>query len=431
MWRKFFSQRGLSLLETAMAVVVLGLIALPIVRNSHVELVQEVTSQDMGTLNGALGGINQYFASGNSAYPCPADLSLKEGDPDFGKAGDCSNIGSIHNCNSGTWFSNGGICRTGSGASSVIIGGLPFADLKMSMEESLDFWGNKLIYAVSYSQTDSATYSTGNGTISVMSVDDPVSVANAAGTPMASNPCCDGVPDLLPEAYEIFIFSTGENGDGGVTSSGLYPDTCGNDNLRYEFENCDFDNVFFALKDPSNKDAQAFSTASGTQYFDDLTDQQEYLPVNTWYQHEDNSLYANADYVLTGATRVGVGTTEPDYALHVVGDVQAEVKLSGDGGHISTNDICDEDASSCFDPEIITGTEDSMNCVGDPSGPYQQTRGVMELSNSSVKCGGGDDATGNPVLHVDMTKFSNIACSASGMIANGFNASGELQCVMP
>ena len=457
-FRFFCKQGGLSLIEMAIAVAVLGLLALPVIRSYRANLVKEAFENNLGTLSTALEGINRYYISGNFFYPCPTDLSLGSSDLDFGSAKDCSDLSAIELCTSPTWFEHDGICKTSNSSGAIIIGGLPFADLKMSQENSLDSWKNKLIYAVTHRQTDPATYVTGNGSIQLMGIDDPKKIAN--GT-------VDGVPDLIRTAdgssiamYEIFIFSTGEAGIGGYSRSGQTLSECEDVKDTYEYENCDFDGVFFVREDPHDTEISAYSISTGKDpdtgedfrryYFDDMTTQQISPPSNTWYQHEDNALYEAAsdiNFVLTQATRVGIGTTDPatpydDVTLMVVGDITAETAAKPDGttfgGRFQADGMCNEDRT-CFDPEIIAGAVDDMNCNADTSYSADPSigvnRAVIRISSNSVGCNSGvegssgsDSIDGGEVLQVDNTTFSEKDCG-SGSYAGGIDSNGDLICV--
>ena len=433
--RPLSRRAGLSLIETGIALIVIGLVTVPVLRLYHHDLAKKAHRGTSGKLWTALDGINQYFASGNGAYPCPTDLSLQEGDVGFGKAGNCT-LANIRLCSDPLWFSDGGICKTADSVTASIIGGLPFADLRMAESDALDFWDNKIVYAVTFRQTDPLTYATNSGRIQIMSVDDPEDVANGTA---------DGVPDLAPDRYDIFIFSTGENGVGGYTRRGDRLTACGDASDGYEHENCDYDNgdydnIFFALEDPDDSQISAYSRRAGAAYFDDITLQQEYLPTNTWFQHEDNPLYADSDFLLTGATKVGVGTTRPDTpyeetVLMVVGDIRADVTTSPNGGHLESDAVCDEEDDDCFDPEIITGAVEEMNCFSDShyvnyTDDPSVIRAVMRIANSEVGCGNANGDNGGENLHVDDTVFTNVTCGG-GEIAQGFDASGGLICDSP
>ncbi len=421
------AQAGLSLLETAIGLIIVGLIVLPLMHMHKINMAKKAFLGTSGNISKIIDGINQYYVSGNGAYPCPADLSLKEGDTGYGFAKTCD-LTSIELCSNATWFSTGGgICKTSDTADAVIIGGVPFASLRMPQEDSYDFWKNKYIYAVTFRQTDVTSYSTNNGSVRVRYMDS------------------SGTPALSSVQYDIFIFSTGESGVGGYTKNGFPLVACGTDLERNEFENCDFDDTFFALDfGIGGVKVSAYSTvlngSTPEPFFDDITGMQQYMQTNTWFQHEDNPLYTDIDFVLTKATKVGIGTSEPNSphmgsTLTVDGDVRADVSASPNGGHLESDSVCAENDADCFDPEIITGAENRMNCfsstayVSDPS----VVRAVKRIADTAVGCSSGVGATGGTIdggetLKVDTSKFNNVPCP-SGQIANGIDASGNLLCI--
>ncbi len=410
-------QDGLSLVEAAIGLVVIGLLALPLIQATKYQIVDEIRVTNYGAIRNSIDSVNQFFGSGVGAYPCPASLTLAEGDANFGVSGDCT-LANVRLCTDPIWPANEGICKTDNSINAIIIGGVPFATLRMPQEESLDYWGNKIIYTVTHKQTDTATYTTAGGEVRLQAVDDPVAVA--AGT-------ADGVPDLLGPRYDMFLFSTGSNGTGGYTKDGIAITACGDATTGFEHENCDFDNVFFIDRRPGVDAASARSEVIGVNYYDDWTFAQETVPIATWFQHEDNIVYPR-DYVLTMATRVGVGTTNPAESLEVMGPIRSE-NSGGTGGRIKSDSICND--SDCFDPEIITGTEPSMNCATTPGAPSV----VTEISNSAVTCNTATDPSGNPIgggtaIQVDTGTITPITC-AGGQRAKGFNASGGIVCVTP
>jgi len=434
------AQAGLSLLETAVGLIVVGFMVVPVMRTYKVSMTKEAFQGTYGTLSMAIDGINQYYASDNGAYPCPADLSLQEGDAGYGVASNCV-LANIELCGGPTWFTTGGgICKTEDTNDAIIIGGLPFASLKMSDEDSFDSWKNKYIYAVTFRQTDNTTYKTDNGNIRIKYLpkdDTPEFIKDGTNTTIL---------------YDMFIFSTGESGVGGYTKKGQPLTACMDINIdpRYETENCDFDDVFFALHyaPPGELRTSAYSTvldgSSPEPFFDDITNMQRFVPANTWYQHEDNPSYANIDFVLTQATKVGIGTTTPDdpyigTTLMVKGDIQAAVTASPNGGHLESDSVCAENDADCFDPEIITGAVESMNCFSsnsyvsdDPS----VVRAVKKLADSSVTCTNGATAAGAPIetdgeiLEVDTSKFNPVPCP-NDWLAIGIDANGDLKCIAP
>ena len=401
--QSILKENGLSLIEMAIGLVVLGLIIMPIIQSQKYNVVKEMRQVNYGAIQNSIDGINQYFESGNGAYPCPASLTLGEGNTGFGLSGDCT-LTNVKLCTDLSWPATEGICKTSNSSDAIIIGGIPFSSLGMPQEEALDYWGNKLIYAVTQTQTNNTTYATGAGQIRIMGVDNPVLVAQSLE---------DGIPNQISGLYDLFVFSTGYNGTGGYTKDGNAITACGSASSGYESENCNFDNVFFIDRNPDN-DSSGRSEASGAAYFDDWTTAQKSLPISTWFKNENNM-----NYVMTLATRVGVGTTDPDYALDVAGSIRTQSTGGGSpDGNIITADICN-DTSDCFSPNLVSAPSavPSMDCRDLTTGI---NRVVTAIGDSAVTC--------DTVLDVPPATFSDQNCAALGKSAIGIDASGGLIC---
>ena len=162
-------------------------------------------------MSNAQDAINQFFISGNTFYPCPANVSAQAGDADFGISGDCT-LSNIKLCTNPLWDNTEGICKTEDTPNAIIIGSIPFSTLRMSEDLALDYWGNRIMYAVTLSQANQTTYNTTAGKIVLLAADDPLDVANGIA---------DGNPDALSQLYDIFLFSTGVNGAGGYSKDCL------------------------------------------------------------------------------------------------------------------------------------------------------------------------------------------------------------------
>tara|TARA_R110001592_G_scaffold3525_26_gene20137 strand:- start:5756 stop:7045 length:1290 start_codon:yes stop_codon:yes gene_type:complete len=409
---------GLSLIEAAIGLVVISLIALPMIQAQTQQIADKIYKGNYGTLANAEQGINQFFGSGAGVYPCPASLTLAEGDTGFGVSGDCT-LTNVRLCTDAAWPASEGICKTDNTPDAIIIGGVPFATLQMPQDESLDYWGNKVFYAVTQKQTDPATYATNAGEIRILAADSALQVA--AGT-------ADGVPDQLGSFYDMILFSTGSNGVGGYSKDGVAIGVCGNATTGFESENCDLDNVFFVDKNPNADDGAIRSDVAGVNYYDDWTRAQETPPISTWFQHNSPT-----NFVLTLATKVGIGTTDPSDSLEVMGAIRVEPTASFTG-RLKSDSICNE--SNCFDPDIITHTSLDMSCESSAEFPYK--RAVTEIRDSSTKCSTGlvpnpgsgpayiPYGDGNNVS-VDATKFNAFTCGG-GQVAAGF-VNGDLVCV--
>lgn len=303
---------------------------------------------------------------------------------------------------------------------------MPFSTLIMRTENSLDYWGNKIIYAVTFEQTDNTTFAGNNGAVIMDVVDDPVKVLDRIENGTLQDNSNDGVPEEKSDTIDFILFSTGSLAVGGFTKDGIVTTVCGNMTNGFESENCDFDNRFFYDVDPNLNRASAFSQVVGDTYYDDLTLVQESVPEGTWFQHPDNTIYLN-DFIITQATKIAIGKVEPDALamVDVVGNIRAE-------GGIQSDSICDTGVANCFDPELITGTMDAMKCDADNSLYGEQA--VMRLANSKVSCSSAANNVGGAIegekVRVD-TSVININSCGPGDLVSGIDLNGDIKCVTP
>ena len=116
------------------------------------------------------------------------------------------------------------------------------------------------------------------------------------------------------------------------------------------------------------------------------------------------------DFIITSAARIGIGTQNPTETIDVVGlpsippdlgDIRVE-------GMLKTDQVCDAGSASCFNPILITGTEDAMECDADDS--LYGNQAVVKLANSQVSCASAVNSASVPIegetLRVDTTVIS-------------------------
>lgn len=381
--RFFRDERGLSLIEIAIAVVVLGVISVPFFQQLHIEKQQIDYRKTRGALVNIRNAINQHYATGANEYPCPASLVAEEGDGNFGISITCDPLSNVRLCTDPSWrTAGGGICLT-NGTNPSIIGAVPFATLKMKADDILDVWGHKILYMVSARQTSDATFSLNGGSVVAMSVDDP------------SSPSADGVPDPLPLLYDFVLVSHGRTGAGAYTKDGNQTQDCPSPIEGVEHENCDLDNRVVLHVNPTNTRAAAQTLVRGVNFYDDITEAQQTLPEQTWFQHVDNTAYANNDFLLTLATQVGIGVRAPQARLHVDGSIYVDSGVVT-GGQIESEEYCvqndtnndgNPDEEHCMEPELITGASNRMTCT---DGPMPGDQIVMRLALNRVYCNATD-----------------------------------------
>ena len=229
-----------------------------------------------------------------------------------------------------------------------------------------------------------------------------------------------GTPADLASDYDMVLVSMGETQEGAYSNAAVLVSPCVGAVAEYEDENCDFDEVFLLDSDPQVSANSTVSHVAGASFFDDFTLAQQSYPLDIWYEHD-----LVPDYAISQATRVGVGTTDPQVRLHVMGDIQADTD-------ILTDQICDDDQTGCFNPEIIAGNVAAMDCM-DNSIPGIEP--VLSIGNSRVYCASAVDLSGNALdgqaYEFDMSIFNAVNCAATGQLVTQIDASGTPICDTP
>lgn len=392
------SSSGFSLIELAIGLVIIGLIMGPMMALYNAKIKQDSILETKSALAKIESGINQFFMAGNGRYPCPASFILREGDAAFGAEGDCT-LGNIRLCNNPTWRTNEGICKTDNSPDAVIIGAVPFDALNLSPESVLDYWGNKIVYAVTHQQTDIASFQSHPGSIRIRALEDNVSTEI----------------DVSANPVDLFLASFGHTGLGTYTKDGILAGSCGLA-TGYESENCDFDSEFFNDIHPDFSGQGSRSEVAGATYYDDITRFQIDMPEAMWFPHPDK-----IDHLMTLSTRVGVGTEDPQETVDVRGVIRAD-------GNVKSDTVCDESEGSCFDPELITGDMAQMRCATAGS------QGVIRIAENRVRCAAPLDSDGNPIdgeeYSFDDAHYAHTACG-TGELIKGFDSDGEPICQLP
>ena len=402
---------GFSLVELAIGLVVIGILIVPFMMSHNIEVVKSKRADTRRSLARSETAINHYFYNVSASYPCPASLILKDGDADFGKAGDCSNLAAIPSCATAGWRTNEGYCKTSNVASTaVIIGAVPFDTLGIDFRDTLDAWQNKLIYAVTFEQTSTTTYLSNSGALHLWAFKD------TDGDPTTPPVSVDITTDLT-NPPDFILVSTGETAVGGYTAEGVQTRACGSDTTQgHDNENCDFDNAFFSDVNPNDTALGSASDVQGPDFYDDITRVELDVPQSIWFPHPANAA-SGTSFITTMSNAVGIGTDTPTETLDVAGDIHVDGKLKSD-------EIC-KDGGDCMDPRFITeGTKCTISDAG----------GITRLRYSRFDCASAVDQNGHPYSGSGFSLPSNIfhrtECP-TGRLQQGIDASGEPKCIIP
>lgn len=390
--------KGFSLIEVAILLVIVGLFAVPLAQAYHIWVKQQEYRTTEARQIEILDSIN-HFVNENGRYPVPASLVAVEGDVAYGAEGNPSPL----ECTNAGWEATDGLCRTDTASGPVLIGAVPFQALRLNASSSIDKWHNRILYAVSGNQTDPSLYNAADtaGAITVRSY----SVAHA--------PTIDVTHGTT---YDVVLISHGRTAMGAYTVAGVQPVPCTAG--RVESENCNLTSTFILHVNPQISSARTHATADTPRFYDDLTRAQNFVPTDQWYRHDPVVTHAT-----TRATRIGINTPAPEERVDVHGNIRADIAIISDA-------VCGTGGIDCFNPRIIAGTQPEMDC-NQNSLPGAEP--ILRIANSRVWCGSPVNNSGT-VLDGDAFQFTTFIpknCLATGELMIGIDASGQPICAVP
>ena len=376
--------RGFSLIEVAIALIVVGLITAPMIGAYHIYKMNKQITQSQGYLQVIDKALRQYVNE-KGRYPLPAVRNLTEASPLYGQPylNTPASLAAMPTCAATGGDTN--VCKTpspGIAGQMIYIGDVPFAALGLPKMFFRDGYGSKFTYAVSARLTNAATFAQNGGVIRVL---------DRSGGP-ANNSRIGGV-----DAVHYVVVSHGPDRVGGFGLFGALPLAC--TGPGQDRENCDNDGTFnnnFAILDPANPSSYAryASMPAGAEHYDD------YLTFSTtsgggiW-----NMVTASDTNISTstgGNVLIGAATSAPVAKLEVraytpslPGNVQAD--------RLETNRLCALGACpsaaaaavpspykrNAFDPGIIGGTP-YVTTTTDPLG---NTVEIANYQGGGIHCG--------------------------------------------
>ena len=344
------SERGFSLIEVCLGLIILGVIMGPLIAQYQVYLHNQAITSTEGNLQTSSDALQKFFTQ-NGFYPLPADPSLGPADAGYGQGIPFADIGTIVNCGGG----DTDVCRTPSVSlpgEFVYIGSVPFATLGMPQKFSVDGYRSKLTYAVSGPLVNVATFNNSTG--------GAIRIQDRSGVP---SQVFDGGNS---SQTHYVIISHGEDSIGAFSPDGALKSACAG--AGADRENCDnddiFNNNFFSFPDGSyDRYAQI---PAGADHFDDFVSFRTLIGGGMW-QVSENTQDIIHNYT-NGLVMIGAGV--PQAKVDVDGNVRsvslATIRLCELGscpapGAIQAGTITPEYAPGVFNPGIIAGPEAATN----------------------------------------------------------------------
>lgn len=423
--------RGFTLMDVAIIMLIVGLIAGPLLQKLRIDHARYLRGQTETNIDTVKRGIEDYYFD-HGHYPCPADLTKSPADPDYGRevrtgtadTDPCgaAGVGALDVTGPDVDFDGPGPYVPDGVPEHMMVGGVPFATLKIPAAATLDGWSNKMTYSVSKEMAQTFI-NFDHGMISITGfLENPL---NMGATP----------PDIIESDVTAFkkaqyvVLSHGEDGVGGYSAQGVLIQACptASPTAPKERENCNNDANFFDMTESS--------WARNQNYNDDIMIYETSIPTRIWV----NTSTPGND-IVTGVQNIGIGTAtpikDPDVKLNVAGNIRV-----GDGttSRAFANTLCTSAAppvspavtpnapANCFSPLAIAGA--GMGCwSGDPAMPGVK-KGVM----TGIENAG---ATANIMNFYDGAKCGNslpggiittFTCP-SGEAVTGINATGDVIC---
>jgi len=249
-------QRGFTLLETSIVLIIIGLMLIPLLKLYDIHQEKERIAKTKENLKVIEQALQDYAnkPENSGRLPCPASLTASSDTPAFGAATACSTGAAP----AGTFVVAG--ARAAGGAQQVLIGAIPFRALNIAAEETLDGWGRRLVYAVTRDLT--------NPDRDPEAVQGQIALIDENGASM-----------VTPAGSALYaLISFGDQGMGAYSSAGgVQAQTCRTGML--ESENCDFADATFRQLTFNQNFVDQRNFALGNRYFDDFIRAQTSIKV--------------------------------------------------------------------------------------------------------------------------------------------------------
>lgn len=425
---------GFTLIEIAIAMMVVGMVLVPTLQIYDIYLKQKVAAETTNSQKIVHSALGKYVARYGS-YPLPADPSIPLNDTGSGQSVTgpvtvaCTAVATdvcVTNTNSVDTTADADTTPD-----NVLIGDIPYATLGIPYQSIMDGYGYKMKYAVTERLTAIATFNNGHGAIEVLN---------------------DGRDATRPSAYgtagfargHYVIVSHGPDNKGAFSPGGAVPQPCGLVTAGRDFENCNNDGRFrnnvyqfdaVVTNIPTNK-VQIFS-AAGPLHFDDYILQTPTMASGIWtfVPSQPSMISTQNGNVQIGTPPAGCTGNQclPIAKVNVNGDVRVE-------GSLKTTRLCsrgaptDSGAANClesmtafnpfgwFRPDIIGGTPPS-----EASGA-----GILCQSNKGLQGINGFDevCSSNATVFVANPALAGAMCdpSGAGTYPRGVTAAGQIIC---
>ncbi len=330
--KRIDNQSGFTLIETAIVIVILSLVMLPLFSLIATQSKHDAMRAEEGMNERALAALSIYLKS-NGAYPCPADVNLD-------------------------------VIACPSGPADISSGSLPVKELNLPLRAAVNSHGWRYLYTVTGALTNPATFN-GTGLIDIV----------------------DATPVVIASNMHFVIVNPGYDGKGSSRLDGSAGPACGV--IALDSENCDIDNDRFLETDAS----QLRGNSNDANYYDDVISYTLAREESTfWMAREDAGGGGGLSITSRNAGNIGVGTNAPIEKIHVdsgnilvqSGQVTAQQDITATAGDITATagNIEATAGNITAGASITAGTN-----IEATAGNIEATAGNIEATAGSVEAG--------------------------------------------
>jgi prepilin-type N-terminal cleavage/methylation domain-containing protein len=384
--------KGFTLIEMAVVIIIVGLLVASFSPLLNLKIKQSRMDRTHTNIDAAISAIGGYLLV-NGHYPCPASLTAKRTDLDYGHQSNCSDTASIAvgSCANGICIQQGKgtLIHDPDNPANMItvkprirVGAIPFRELNLPDESYMrDGYGSLLIYAVTEPLAESATFNAEAGGISI--VND------------------QGASAVSPEnSAQFMILSSGANQAGAFLPEGSRNDSCPASGP--EAINCAMTATSIA---PEAEYRVAQQSDSSTAKFDDVISYSLESDMPLWETSSN-------DKDIHHKTGGGVGVDlDPDPASKLdlsQGDRSAVNDTVRAQDDLHSVQLCDEEG--CFPSSAIAGN----------------------LEDGGIKCANPDEymvgiAHGAAICQKEVV----VKCEEPGTFITKINSDHSIECSTP
>ena len=375
--KKKNKESGFTLIEISIAIIVIGLLITPLFTLYDTYITEKRLRDTNDTIQTVSTSL-ELFRDLNGFYPCPAPMDSTPNDTVRvnGRAQPCdAAVFTAASQDPGDCVD--GIClkssdRTDITASDIVMGTIPFRDIQMTEAESLDGYGNRLLYAVTQDLTDITTFDSTRGGISIV----------------------DASGNLLTEKKDsmYLVLSYGASKQGAYNRNAVIQQPCPTTGI--EIDNCvnDFTNSTLTNPDAIFTFAPT-STANSNNEFDHVMTFSASREQALWRRYDSNIENAQD---LSPDHKIGLGVDNPTAELHIDTPGSSSnnigaLMVDDPNAAIIVDKVCDETGTYCFEPKMFGGDPDAMPATGGvrcPTGEYLKgiEGGTFECSPHKIEC---------------------------------------------